>query len=289
VPLNTALSSGQTVEIVAAKEGGPSRDWLNPELGYLRSARSRAKVRAWFNAEQQGQTIARGRELVEKLLQREGRTAVKLDALAEQLGFKGAEALFEVVGKDELSLRQVEQMLRPPEPAPADDAPPTLKRPRSAGGGVLVVGVGSLMTSLARCCRPVPPDRIAGFVTRGNGVAIHRRDCSNFRHMAAASPGRVIDVAWEADKAAGSGGKEALYPLDVLVEANDRPALLRDITEVFAKERLNVTGVQSQSARDAQGRVARMCFTVEVPDGRLLQGALAQLRQLPGIRQARRR
>jgi GTP pyrophosphokinase len=289
VPLNTALTSGQTVEIVVAKEGGPSRDWLNPELGYLKSARSRAKVRAWFNAEQQGQTIARGRELVEKLLQREGRTAVKLDALAEQLGFKGAEALFEVVGKDELSLRQVEQMLRPPEPPAADDAPPTLKRPRSDGGGVLVVGVDSLMTSLARCCRPVPPDHIGGFVTRGKGVAIHRRDCSNFRHMAAASPGRVIDVAWEADKAAAAGGKEALYPLDVLVEAHDRPALLRDITEVFAKERLNVTGVQSQSARDAQGRVARMCFTVEVPDGRLLQGALAQLRQLPGIRHARRR
>lgn len=291
VPLNTALTSGQTVEITVAKDGGPSRDWLNPELGYLKSARSKAKVRAWFNAEQQGQTIARGRELVEKLLQREGRTAVKLDALAEQLGFKGADALFEVVGKDEFSLRHVEQLLRPAAPPPADDQPVPLKRSRSAGGGVLVVGLDSLLTTLARCCRPVPPDDIAGFVTRGKGVAIHRRDCSNFRHMAAASPGRVIEVAWEepANGAPSRGGKEALYPLDVLVEALDRPALLRDITEVFAKERLNVTGVQSQSARDAQGRVARMCFTVEVADGRLLQGALAQLRQLPGIRHARRR
>jgi GTP pyrophosphokinase len=150
--------------------------------------------------------------------------------------------------------------------------------------------VESLLTTLARCCRPVPPDEIAGFVTRGKGVAIHRRDCSNFRHMAAATPGRVIDVAWEADAApSGRAEREPLYPLDVLVEAADRPGLLRDITEVFAKERLNVTGVQSQSARDAQGRVARMCFTVEVPDGRLLQGALAQLRQLAGIRHARRR
>jgi GTP pyrophosphokinase len=289
LPLNTPLASGQTVEIVAAKEGGPSRDWLNTELGYLKSARSRAKVRAWFNAEQQGQTIARGRELVEKLLQREGRTAVKLDALADQLGFKSADALFEVVGKDEFSLRNVEQVLRPPEPPAADDAPLALKRSRSTSGGVLVVGVDSLMTTLARCCRPVPPDAIAGFVTRGRGVAIHRRDCSNFRHMANSSPGRVIEVAWEADAGQGAGGKQALYPLDVLVEASDRPALLRDITEVFAKERLNVTGVQSQSARDAQGRVARMCFTVEVADGRLLQGALAQLRQLPGIRHARRR
>ncbi|MCB1997139.1 MAG: bifunctional (p)ppGpp synthetase/guanosine-3',5'-bis(diphosphate) 3'-pyrophosphohydrolase, partial [Rhodoferax sp.] len=174
VPLNKPLTSGQTVDLVVAKDGAPSRDWLNPELGYLKSARSRAKVRAWFNAEQQGQTIARGRELVEKLLQREGRTAVKLDALADQLGFKGADALFEVVGKDEFSLRHIEQLLRPAEPVHDDDAPLPLKRSRSTAGGVLVVGVDSLMTSLARCCRPVPPDPIAGFVTRGKGVAIHR-------------------------------------------------------------------------------------------------------------------
>ena len=108
VPLNTALANGQTVEVVAAKEGGPSMDWLNAELGYIRSPRSRAKVRAWFNAQAMQTTIARGRELVEKLLQREGRTAIKLDDLAAQLGFKGADALFEVVGKDEFSLRNIE-------------------------------------------------------------------------------------------------------------------------------------------------------------------------------------
>ena len=112
-PLNTALRSGQTVEIVTVKEGGPSLDWLNPELAFLRSPRARAKVRAWFNARQLQETLARGREAVEKLLQREGRTAVKLDALAEQLGFRNAEGLFEVVGKDEFSLRHVENLLRP--------------------------------------------------------------------------------------------------------------------------------------------------------------------------------
>jgi GTP pyrophosphokinase len=283
VPLNTPLASGQTVEIVSAKEGGPSRDWLNVELGYLKSPRSRAKVRAWFNAEQQGQTIARGRELVEKLLQREGRTAIKLDALADQLGFKGADALFEVVGKDEFSLRHIEQLLRPAEPAADEDLAPALRRSRSAGGGVLVVGVDSLMTSLARCCRPVPPDVIGGYVTRGKGVAIHRRDCSNFRHMAATEPGRVIEVEW------GSSDREAVYPLDVSVEAADRPGLLRDITEVFAKERLNVTGVQSQSSHDTRGRTARMTFTVEVPDAARLQSALLQVARIPGIRHARRR
>ena len=289
VPLNTPLRSGQTVDVVSAKEGGPSRDWLNAELGYLKSARSRAKVRAWFNAEQQSQTIARGRELVEKLLQREGRTAIKLDALADQLGFKGADALFEVVGKDEFSLRHIEVLLRPAEPTVPSDEPLPLRRSRSAGGGVLVVGVDSLMTVLARCCRPVPPDAIGGFVTRGKGVAIHRRDCSNFRHMASLTPGRVIEVAWGQGGAATQGDREALYPLDVQIEGADRPGLLRDITEVFGKARLNVTGMQSQTADGAAGRTARVTVTVEVPDAGSLQTALVQVARIPGIRHARRR
>jgi GTP pyrophosphokinase len=148
-------------------------------------------VRAWFNTQAQAQTIARGRELVEKLLQREGRTALERDALAEQLGFKGADALYEVVGKDELSLRTIENLLRPPSPQ-ADEDRVLLHRSRSeAGGGrggVLVVGMDSLLTTLARCCRPAPPDAITGFVTRGRGVAVHRRDCSNLRNMAQGRP-----------------------------------------------------------------------------------------------------
>ena len=186
VPLNTPLQSGQTVEIVALKEGGPSLDWLNAELGYLQGARSKAKVRAWFNAQAQAQTIARGRELVDKLLQREGRTALKLDELATRLGFRHAEALFEVVGKDEYSLRNIEALLRPSAPAPTPDEVIALRHGRQEGsrpegmtpkGGVLVVGVESLLTQLARCCRPAPPDAIGGYVTRGKGVAIHRIDC----------------------------------------------------------------------------------------------------------------
>jgi GTP pyrophosphokinase len=114
VPLNTPLVNGQTVEVTAIKEGGPSRDWLNPELGFLASSRARSKVRAWFNAQAMQETAAKGREAVEKLLQREGKTAMKLDDLASQLGFKSAEALFEVVGKDEFSLRNIETLLNPP-------------------------------------------------------------------------------------------------------------------------------------------------------------------------------
>jgi GTP pyrophosphokinase len=288
VPLNTPLAHGQTVEIVAAKDGGPSLDWLNADLGYLASARAKAKVRAWFNTLAQAQTVARGREAVERLLQREGRTAVKLDDLAAQLGFADAAALFAVVGKDEYSLRHIEQLLRPAEPTAAADDGVALKRPRadaSARGGVLVVGIDSLMTTLARCCRPAPPDAIGGYVTRGRGVAVHRADCANFRHMAAQAPERAIAVAWGPPRA----GAEAVYPVDVRIDAADRPGLLRDISEVFAREKVNVTGVHTQSVREARGDTAWMTFTVEVADAARLQQVLAQVARVAGVRSARRR
>ena len=299
VPLDTPLASGQTVEIVVAKEGGPSLDWLKPDAGYLASNRSRTKVRAWFNALAQRDTIARGREAVEKLLQREGRTSIKLDLLASRLGFRSADALFEVVGKDEFSLRNIEALLRPAGPVPSPDETVALRLQRAGGGGgdaapsaggVLVVGVESLLTTLARCCRPAPPDAIGGYVTRGRGVAVHRASCSNFRQMAERSPERVIAVAWGAPRA-GRTGREAadVYPVDVVVEAADRPGLLRDVSDVFAKEKMNVTGVNTQSVKDAAGGTAWMTFTVEVDDSQRLAPVLARVRQVTGVRGARRR
>ena len=286
VPLNTPLKNGQTVEVTVAKEGGPSRDWLNPELGYLVSHRARAKVRAWFNALALDETVAKGREAVEKLLQREGRTALKLDDLAAQLGFNAADDLFEVVGKDEFSLRNIELLLRPPEPAGADEDLPLLRKPRSmaqpAKGGLLVVGVDSLMTQLAKCCKPAPPDAICGFVTRGKGVSVHRADCSNLREMVARNGERVIEVAWGAP--VGSL-KEAVYPVDVAVEATDRQGLLRDISELFAKDKTNVIAVQTQTVKGT----AWMTFTVEVADSGRLARVLASVAELPGVRSARRR
>ncbi|MEG3000279.1 MAG: bifunctional (p)ppGpp synthetase/guanosine-3',5'-bis(diphosphate) 3'-pyrophosphohydrolase [Comamonas sp.] len=286
VPLNTPLQSGQTVEITTVKEGRPSRDWLNSELGYLTSNRAKAKVRAWFNAQAMHETMTRGREAVEKLLQREGKTAVKLDELAVQLGFKSADAMFEVVGKDEYSLRNIEAVLRPPpEPVAAeDDIQQLVRKPRSESqkGGVLVVGIDSLMTQLAKCCRPAPPDDIRGFVTRGKGVSVHRSDCSNFREMAARYEERVIDVAWGQPKAAATS---AVYPVDVAVEASDRQGLLRDISDVFAREKTNVIGVQTQSVKG----VAWMTFTVEVSDSGRLNKVLGIVSGVPGVRSARRR
>ena len=290
VPLNTALASGQTVEVVAIRDGGaPSMDWLNPELAYLRSPRAKAKVRAWFNAVAQRDTIARGREAVERLLQREGRTSIKLEDLAEKLGFRSADALFEVVGKDEFSLRQIETLLRPPEAEADPDAQLARKLNRGDAGApsrsnVLVVGVDSLMTQLARCCKPAPPDAIEGFVTRGKGVAVHRADCSNFRQMAGRSPERLIPVTWGRALAEGNS-----YAVDVSVEAIDRPGLLRDLSEVFAKEKMHVSGVESQTQRHAHGNFARMRFTVQIRDAVALETALIRVRQVAGVQTARRR
>jgi GTP pyrophosphokinase len=285
VPLNTPLKNGQTVEVTVVKEGGPSRDWLNPELGFLASHRARAKVRAWFNALAMGETVAKGREAVERLLQREGKTAVKLDDLATQLGFNSADDLFEVVGKDEFSLRNIEIVLRPPEPVLPDDEYLLLKKQKppsqSGKGGVLVVGVDSLMTQLAKCCKPAPPDPICGFVTRGKGVSVHRADCSNLRNMVTRSGDRVIEVEWGGK----TGGDGSVYPVDVAVEATDRQGLLRDISEVFSKEKMNVIGVQTQSIRG----IAWMTFTVEVSDAGRLSKVLAGVADLRGVRTARRR
>jgi GTP pyrophosphokinase len=213
---------------------------------------------------------------------------MKLDDLATQLGFRNADALFEVVGKDEFSLRHIETLLRPAEPAPSTEDVIPLRKPRTDGstkGGVLVVGVESLLTSLSRCCRPAPPDAIGGYVTRGKGVAIHRADCINFRQMAARTPERVISVAWGAPR----GDRPALYPVDVLVEAADRSGLLRDISEVFAKDKMNVTGVNTQTVKGPQGHTAWMTFTVEVADSARLSQVLAAVARIPGVRGARRK
>ena len=285
VPLNTQLKNGQTVEVTAIKEGGPSRDWLNAELGFLVSSRARSKVRAWFNAQAMQETAAKGREAVEKLLQREGKTAIKLEDLASQLGFKSAEALFELVGKDEFSLRNIETLLNPPARVLDADDYVRLKKARPTGktakSGVLVVGIDSLLTQLSKCCKPAPPDDIRGFVTRGKGVSIHRADCGNFRQMAIRSVDRVIEVDWGQSASA----QALVYPVDVNIEALDRQGLLRDISEVFAKEKMNVIGVQTQSVKD----LAWMTFTVEVGDSRRLQKVLGLVKEVRGVRAAKRR
>ncbi|WP_322996802.1 bifunctional (p)ppGpp synthetase/guanosine-3',5'-bis(diphosphate) 3'-pyrophosphohydrolase [Castellaniella sp.] len=282
VPLSTRLRTGQTVEIMAAKSGGPSRDWLNPQLAYLASPRARAKVRAWFNAVELQQRIAQGQTLVEKELQRLGKTAINQEHLAQQLGFARADDLYVAAAKEEFSLRQIDQAFREAEPgAPLPDAARVYASEassvsRTGKSGVLVVGVDSLMTQLARCCRPAPPDAIEGFVTRGRGVSIHRRDCSAWAALVLRHPERCIQVDW------GETG-QAMYPVDLNIHAQDRPNLLRDLSEVFARLRLRVVRVTTHSRRS----LAHMVFTIEVRDGAQIRQALDAVNELPGVQASR--
>ncbi|MGE5714065.1 MAG: RelA/SpoT family protein [Betaproteobacteria bacterium] len=280
VPLNTPLVTGQTVEIVSAKSGGPSRDWLNPELGYLRSARSRAKVRQWFNALEFEQSVAAGRDVVEKELQRLGKTAVKLDDLAKRLGFDNVDELCAAATKEEFSVRSIEQALAPAPVAPEPEPHLLAGKSRDATHGrgkVLVVGVDSLLTQLARCCRPAPPDEIGGYVTRGRGVSIHRAGCSNLQALIRRQPERVVEVAW-------GHQADAVYPVELLVIAQDRQGLLRDISEVFVREKLNVIGVSTQSQRGE----ARMEFTAEVGSASEIARVATLIREVAGVIAVRR-
>lgn len=287
VPLNTPLRNGQTCEIITAKgqagSGGPSRDWLSP--GYAVSNRTRTKIRAWFHAQEQEETLEKGRALVEKSLQREGKTAVNLEALAQKLGFAKPDDLFMQVGKEKFSLRHVEAALHEqPEAAPVVEDAAVVNKSRAssveqgAKSGVLVVGTEGLMTVLARCCKPAPPDPIVGFVTRGKGVSIHRMTCKNFEEMSAKNPERVIQTQW------GATSPETVYPVDLFIMAADRQGLLRDISEVFSREKINVIGVNTQSSKGT----ARMTFTAEIGSTAQLQKAIAAIGEVSGVREARR-
>lgn len=235
VPLTTPLKTGQRVEIVAAKEGGPSRDWLNPQQGYLMTKSARTKVRAWF---------------------------VSHDLSSEPP---------KVIESEQHEL-----------PLPDVSPEAIVRQSRHKGSsGVLIVGVDQLMTQLARCCKPVPPDAIQGFVTREKGISIHRQDCPSFLHVAALHPERVIEADWSG---AGEVPDGDVYAVDILVDAQDRQGLLRDISDVLARERVNVTAVRTQSKHGA----AEMAFTVEVADLKRLNQALLHIQQVNGVVSARR-
>jgi GTP pyrophosphokinase len=314
VPLNTALKNGQTVEIIAARAGsasdGPSRDWLNVQLGYVRSARARAKVRQWFNALDTDRDVAAGRDKVERVLQREGRTALAHEQLARRLKFESPEELFLAVAREEVGPRMLEDAVRaevdtgrnadPARAAALEEAAADaeirqrLARASKAQGdgrsGVLVVGVDFLMTQLARCCRPIPPDPIVGFVTRGKGVSVHRTGCKSFAEMARRGPERVLETTWGSQAQPAPAPRQSgsaplpVYPAEVMVHARDRQGLLRDVSDVFARDRLNVVAVRTLS-RDGQ---AQMQFTVEVTALEQLNKTLASLRAVEGVTEGRR-
>lgn len=277
VPLNTALQSGQRVEIVAVKSGGPSRDWLNPTQGYLATPRARSKVRQWFAAQDEAELLAQGRSQVTRELQREGQSQANLDELAAKLGLKSADALFLAAARGEVGMRAIDVALRGgAEPLPPEPEIQTRKS-RAGDSRILVVGVDKLLTQMGKCCKPMPPDAITGFVTRGKGISIHRIDCINFRNMAARNPERVIGAEW--GEQAG-----AVYPVDLVVDAADRQGLLRDISDILSREKINVTAVKTQS----RGGVAHMSFVIELAGTAALKRVLSLLHEVPGVIRAAR-
>jgi GTP pyrophosphokinase len=287
VPLTTALANGQQVEILAAKQGGPSRDWLNPALGYVASHGARAKVRQWFNRQNLETAIAQGRLVVEKELQRLGMTrlgtAPSLEKLAGRLGFDRVPEFFAEVGRGEVGHRQLQNAITGLDlravPTTAQEEPqsPAARKPRAATdrGSILIVGVDRLLTAPAKCCKPAPPDAIVGFVTRGRGVTIHRAGCVNVARLA---PERVVAAAW--GESAG-----ATYPVEVEVHAAERAGLRREIAEALAREGIGILA----SASAASDGAARMRYTLAVPDLDRLRHALVLIQQVRGVTRAARR
>ena len=277
VSLNTPLQNGQRVEIVSIRSGGPSRDWLNPAQGYLATPRARAKVKQWFAAQDEAEQLAQGRSLVTRELQREGRTQASLDDLAAKLGLKSAEALFLGVARGEVGMRAIDTALRGGAEALAPEPEILMRKSRAGDSRILVVGVDKLLTQMGKCCKPMPPDAITGFVTRGKGISIHRVECVNYRNMAARNPERVIGAEW--GEQAG-----AIYPVDLVVDAADRQGLLRDISDVLSREKINVTAVRTRSRAGS----ARMSFVVELPGTEILARVLSLLHEVPGVVRATR-
>ncbi len=284
VPLNTPLKSGQTVEIITAKGAagniGPSRDWLSP--GFAVNPRTHAKIRSWFNGIEYQETVASGRTMIEKLLQREGKTAVNLEELARKLAFSKVDEMFFAAGKEKLNMRTIEMALHGQETVRDtgnnDDIIRKSKASSGAKSGILVVGTEGLLTQMAKCCKPAPPDPIVGFVTRGKGVSIHRQDCKNFLEMEKKAPERVIQTNW------GTPGPDTVYPVDIYVLAGDRQGLLRDISDVFMREKINVIGVRTQSNKGQ----ARMSFTVEIASTESLGKAMQLISEVGGVMQVKR-
>jgi GTP pyrophosphokinase len=262
--------------VISAKQGGPSRDWLNPALGFLQSASARGKVRQWFNRLNYDASVAEGRDIVDKELQRQGMTGVNLDKLAHDFGYAKLGDFLADAGRGEISSRQIQALLRADEaPPPTIEEPPIVGKPSAPPGGILIVGVDKLLTLPAKCCKPAPPDAIIGFVSRGRGVTIHRRGCVNVKRL---PPERLIAADWGASS-------RSTFAVDVVIEAGDRTGLLRDITEIFSRERINVVATNTVS-RDA---FARMLLTVEIGNLDDLKRVLASIASVPGVTRAARR
>jgi GTP pyrophosphokinase len=284
VQLTTPLETGQQVEVVTVKEALPSRDWLNPHLGYLATSRARAKVQHWFRQQDHDKKILAGRALLERELKRLGLSNVNLDRLAEALNYPQADDLFIAIAHGDIKTTRYLQAAQRLQEVRADAGeavvvPQKPARHKHGAGVFQIQGVGNVLTHLAHCCKPVPGDEIRGYITLGRGVTVHRSDCPNILRSLGRNPERIIVVDW---------GEATLqtFPVDINITAFDRHGLLNDITAVVANEKINVIAVNTRS--NSSDHTASMNLTLEIPDIDTLSRVLARINQLPNILQVRR-
>ncbi len=281
VPLGYQIRNGDQVEIITASKPSPSRDWLVPRLGFLASARNRAKVRAWFRHQDREQNRKQGREILERELSRLNLKSLPVAEIAAQLKQENPDALYVALGTGDLTASAVanaahQLTAQEPEPLPVRRR---RRRPSEGGGDIRVRGVGDLMSNLARCCGPVPPEPILGYITVGRGVSIHRRDCRNLLRLMEQQASRIIEVEWGEDD-------EARYPVELRIDAWNRDGLLRDISGVLSDEHIGIIGTRSDT--DRRSRKASIELSVEVPDLETLSRTLSRLERLPNVISVRR-
>ncbi len=280
VPLDTALKTGQRVEILTVKQGGPSRDWLNPHQGVLKTSRARNKVRQWFKQQDHATHVQEGRDLLDRELHRLNLANVNLDKLAVRLKFPDLDELCAALGRGDLGSGALDRALQE-EFIPAPEKPlVSAPKRKSTAGGILVEGEPGLLTQMAGCCKPVPPDAIVGYTTQGHGVTIHRADCPMVKHLPEDKRARLLAAEWS-----GSEDGNNVFAVDIEITAHDRSGLLKDVGELFAQEKINVVRVNTLSQDD----MARMEFTLEVKDIAQLARFLARAGHVRGVHSARRK
>lgn len=280
VPLTYGLRTGERIEILTAKQPNPSRDWLNTHLAYLKTQRARAKVQHWFKAQDHAQHVAAGHALFEKELRRLGLgQTLSLEDIAEKLNYKSSDDLLAALGLGDIRIAQILHCLQPSEADAVIASPLTRAPTKKKLGDIQIIGVGNLLTQMARCCKPLPGEPIIGFITRGRGVSVHRQDCTNILHANENTKKRFIEVNW--------GEKvDNTYPVDLYLEAYDRQGLLRDITTMLATEKINLLEIQTQT--DKNSHKAHVYLTIEIANLAILEKILDRLQHIPNILLAER-
>ena len=283
VPLTYHVENGDQVEIITGSQPKPSRDWLSPKLGYLAGARARAKVRNWFRHQDRDQHLRQGRDILDRELSRLSVRDVATDSIARQLKLKDTDALCVALGAGDLTSASIATALQNLRGAELPERIRTRRPSRKKGDqtdSIAVSGVGDLLCNFARCCRPVPPEPIVGYITQGRGVSIHRQDCGNFLGLNQRHPERIVEIQW--------GEQESgAYPVDLTVHAFDRSGLIRDITAVLADDSANITDLRSHTDRKSLQVV--MDISIEIRDLPTLSAAITRLEQLPNVVSVRRR